>query len=57
MVLADYDGNAAGEISANAGDRVKVIKKEESGNEQPWSYSFIDISLLNIAPYRLVAGE
>ena len=31
MVLADYEATTDGEISANAGDKVKVIRKEDSG--------------------------
>lgn len=31
VVLADYDATTTGEISAKAGEKVKVIKKEDSG--------------------------
>ena len=31
MVLADYEATETGEISAKAGDKVKVMKKENSG--------------------------
>lgn len=31
VVLADYEAMAPGEISAKAGDKVKVIKKEDIG--------------------------
>ncbi len=31
MVLADYKATTDGEISAIAGEKVKVIRKEESG--------------------------
>lgn len=31
MVLADYEAMALGELTARAGDKVTVIKKEDSG--------------------------
>lgn len=31
VVLADYEASTDSEISAKAGDKVKVIKKEDSG--------------------------
>lgn len=31
VVLANYEATTTGEISVRAGDRVKVIKKEDSG--------------------------
>lgn len=36
VVLADYEANGTGEISTKAGDRVKVIKREESGWIGKW---------------------
>lgn len=46
VVLADYEASTNSEISAKAGDKVKVIKKEDSGlypwmSQLPALFSFV----------------
>ena len=45
LVLADYEATTDGEISAKAGDKVKVIRKEDSGRE--FSKQFASIVLVD----------